>query len=426
MALEIAIVSKVVAAGSTPEDFTQAGFGNPQAAIIKQSFLNAIPENDPHGFISINFTDFTRHRGGGTSAENGQVTTDSWQRHSTVTLYSPRENSGSSDWAATASVIADGLRLTFSDTTGFDAVFTVIMFKGASNVHVNGLTSDGTQDTETNETNPNFKPDIIFGSNCKAWGNPNALDTDLWMQFGMAVRQSDDTFKQCGLNVFGEDGVGTTNWSGIITNADGATQRIFKRSSGEMTSLEITGALVNGFKVTTRDANASSRMAYLAIKLDTGDIASINHITSPTGIGNQSYTGFGLTPHTCLGLISFMTALDTDNNNDAGAKAGLNSFNATDEVTHGIAAKHNVATSSTRQFMSENAIQLSSDVFDTFILQASFVSLDDDGITLNFTTVDASARQIAILGIGPVYDPPTPPSATAYQIPRIVGITTMP
>lgn len=127
-------------------------------------------------------------------------------------------------------------------------------------------------------------------------------------------------------------------------------------------------------------------------------LSRVASFLSPTSTGSQAVTGLGFQPKCVIFFTQF--AIDpagnvTNNQFGIGVTTG-----ASNEWALGSIGRDNQATSdSSRSFRSDACIHATSQTNST-VLQADTTSLDADGITINWTTVQPTQRRIYVLAMG--------------------------
>jgi len=178
-----------------------------------------------------------------------------------------------------------------------------------------------------------------------------------------------------------------------------STQRVLG-TANTFTEADLVSFDSDGFTLNFPTAGGSADVFYyLALK---GPQFKVSSFTQPTSTGNQALTGAGFTPKAAL----MISANDVVANNDASQAHARASFGwatgtsersslwigETDNVSPTVASR-NLDRSKLIKLMTEGASP-------TVNASADHVSFDSDGETINWTTADATARQILVLWIG--------------------------
>ncbi len=178
-----------------------------------------------------------------------------------------------------------------------------------------------------------------------------------------------------------------------------STQRILS-STTTFTEADFVSFDSDGFTLnyTTAGGNADV-FYYLALRGPQFKVSSFNQATST---GNQSITGAGFTPKAAI----MMSSNDVSANNDAAQAHARASFGwatgTSERASLWIGETDNVSpTVAFRNHDSTKLIKLMTEsASPTVNAAADHVSFDSDGQTINWSTADATARQILVLWIG--------------------------
>lgn len=114
-------------------------------------------------------------------------------------------------------------------------------------------------------------------------------------------------------------------------------------------------------------------------------------LLSPTATGNQVLSGFGFTPK----LVVFFATRQTAEGFSAGGGISFGAaVSSSQRKAVAVAMDDNVTTTNTGRRQANLAIAILDNGTPTVEAEADLVSLDTDGFTLNWTTVDASNQYI--------------------------------
>ena len=121
--------------------------------------------------------------------------------------------------------------------------------------------------------------------------------------------------------------------------------------------------------------------------------------STPTSTGNDSEAGPGFTPQFVMMLPTMAEAASTIYWDALGGGFGISTFDDDDEYCNSINYEDEVATSNTQSLSDDKAANLPDDDGSQGV-EASFVSFDANGWTLNYTAVKANAKLWPYLAIG--------------------------
>jgi len=125
-------------------------------------------------------------------------------------------------------------------------------------------------------------------------------------------------------------------------------------------------------------------------------------LQSPTATGSQSYTGVGFQPKA---ILFFSGALAADGY-AAGMGPGIGAYAQSEQASIGartwsISSTDNVSTTATASIQNAAVICVPNPATTTTdLLNATMTSLNADGFTLNWVTVQATARNVHYLALG--------------------------
>lgn len=277
---------------------------------------------------------------------------------------------GASEFAASF-VSFQANSITVNITTAPSSAYKVMVILFAGNSlsakvnYVSGISTGGTA------VSVGFEPEIVFGmTDCRIVGLDTAYGT-----FSLGIAHN-------GVSV-SQHGFVQTNYGGFYTKY---TSNVLAQLNG--TTFDYTISLgtfsASGF-IATASAAAAASDDYGFLSLSWGGTASISvgTVDSPTATGNDSITGIGFQPTNVMYLLNNSVTPGTAT---AGSRSGIAYFDATNG-----ASSVSQATQSASVFSESNIYTLQSTVPPTLYCSASFVSMDADGWTLNYSTAPASS-----------------------------------
>lgn len=156
----------------------------------------------------------------------------------------------------------------------------------------------------------------------------------------------------------------------------------------------------SGFDVTTSASSGSRRFLYHAFKF-TGGAVKLVDFTTPTSTGNHLVTGAGFTPR--LALV-FLTNLESVNpsfpltSSDMMSGLSVCAIGADEQWSMANRVDSLLATTDTGCRIKATAL-LGANATSTNAIEATFVSFDSDGMTLNYSAVAANGKKGFILFI---------------------------
>lgn len=367
------------------QDFTVTGFGTPVCVMFFLSYGTSNGTAVDHAMLSFGFSDFTNHRGIAHVSEDSGTTTDTMSQRAT-TLITLLNTDQSTDGTATASTITDGVRLTWADAPPSAYLVTAVMFNASmfSNCTVGTLTPNASVDATASVSGLGWQPDLILAA--YAGSTTNARTS-----FGMAL--NDGGVVQYSAGQAHTTALATTSPTSAMLSNRIAFNGL---SLSTVASYELTSFDSGGFTLTTRDnTTAVNDVYYLAAKLAVGASAKLATCTSPTATGAHSCTGAGFTPTGAIMSHTAAAALGTLEIDGDAEPYGLSAFTSTTQSFSGVSDDDNVAAANTASMTSINPIRMIKDAADYMV--ATFTGWQSDGVDLNYTTTDGTARYRAVL-----------------------------
>lgn len=392
MAVETAIIRQTHRGGAGDQSFTSAGFGTPQLAIFFYDFgiTDGVPKSGVHSGFGA--TDGVNNVAMSEFAANGFGTSDTIRGLSiTRCIY----------WGATSLSLSayfkewttDGVTITFAnETIGTNRLITCVLIKGLTNVDVHNIVLEN-QDIETHKNDLGFEPtDLIVFTSAK--DSPDRA-ADLINSLGFV--HNGNSVSQVSMCKYNEDNVGITDVGCQVRDDCGAMQYFNQTLNWKA---EFTDFDVDGYSVYPRDGNSGDILGVIALQHDDSSWCGI--VDSPTVTGNKEETGPGLTPEFVMMGLNGCSTVNTPVITDDAGPFGVSAFNSNGDEYCESSSSSSQTTSSHERGVSDNqAINL--DLYDSGFIDmfdASFVSMDSDGFTLNYTTVDSTVRKWPVFAIG--------------------------
>lgn len=284
-----------------------------------------------------------------------------------------------------------GFTVNFSTVTGSTIpIYYVALGGSALNVSV-GTFDSGSGTGSQSITGLGFQPSTVFIGN--ALSNTTDGPTGTFMYYLGIGESSTERFVNGQEISSGSEQVGSQISTAIIRRwTTGPTVN----GLADLTSLDSGGFTIN-FSVNT----AARRYGYMALG---GIHAKAGIFNQNTSTGNQSITGMGFHPSVVIalsrGLVS-STTIDVSPQFTMGAAISSTARNVASWSSNNsngstVSSGRNSSTSAFIQNLV--AVNVSN---PTVATTADFVSQDSDGFTINWTTADATAREIIYWGLAP-------------------------
>jgi len=389
----IAVLSGVTpeSGDSTTQDYTSSGFGTPTAAIV--IFAKATVSETPtsNAAISMGFITADDDMAVSISSSDNLATT-SCSRYYSASKALADVDGGVVNRFATGSIITDGIRLVYDGVFADAYHIQVQLIKGTSDVKlVSEAIGLGVHDI----TSIGFKPTVCFLSTI-GFGSPDALATGNLFGFGAVHNDSTDIVKQWYYGLYSGNARVTSLCSSVIRDDSCIGQTV----DGVQTWTAVASAFDSqGFTLTTANDALDDDVQILALSFPDPDSIYLGIIDTPTitGVTGTYITSF--TPEAYLLYGSVNSSLNTIVTNETGI---LNSFSVgfvagSSEVSAGYADQDNLATSNTASYYSDSKglFCLRSD--QNVLYSAGHSSFEGNGLKLDFSTVDTSARKVGLV-----------------------------
>ena len=287
--------------------------------------------------------------------------------------------------------ITNGITLDFTTAPATGYLLTVVFFAGTDlSVYCGNVGLGNTLNLETDITAPGFRPRVVLAA-CNA---SQAMD-------------GSGTTPRFSVGAIHENGAGVvTQRSLMYRNADAAADvaealhlstlyGVHEANSAGAISWggEFANFDASGFSVITRIAGgASTGMGYLAMAFGGVIDAKVMTITTPTATGSNTVTGAGFTSQAVIQGLTFAEAVDTGYANDNAGTVGVSVLTANAQFSNNAGDDDAAAESNSFSLTDDQAVNML-DAVQTAGLVATFTAFTSDGWTLNYTTVQAAAKQ---------------------------------
>jgi hypothetical protein len=368
--------------GSPDTDFTQTDFGTPKAALVFMSNANSTNNPQVDSSFSIGFWDGTNQRAC-YIGEIDEVSTQSSMRgtKSGIIARIQHESTGTVQAEYTIANTTDGVTLSLiTDNTDVDRYVVIVLIAGhgveALVDYVNGPAAN-----ESLNVDVGFRPNCIFSTGI---GSTSEQGSYSLLSFG--ATSICGSILQASVAGYISHGNSTTNGEMRTSNTHG----FMRHTTGGTNDWRISTSqfLHNGFKlINNGDVGTSDyqRIYFLALKTPGLNI-HVNPVQAPTSTGNDSVTGLGFKPKALISCFGINTSF----NSDLGQWAF--SIGAGDINSAGAVQSHSadaVSTSDANSKYSTNVVDHLNHV-GSALNTASIVSFDNDGYTLNWSTVSGN------------------------------------
>jgi hypothetical protein len=175
-----------------------------------------------------------------------------------------------------------------------------------------------------------------------------------------------------------------------------------------------------GFSITTRDKNTTSRVRWVAIKLGGPGLAALD-IDAPTAIGDQDITvGFESTFGLILGTLA--RAYDVEESDSDGENCMIGVATADEQYVNQIVNEYNTSDMNTASGSNDSFIQMNPgaqtcNAGSCYV--ATLTSFDSTSWNLNYTSVFSNAVRKWV-GLAVETAQSTPPASTGRRMPFVL------
>ena len=292
------------------------------------------------------------------------------------------------------SFITNGVTINWTNAPGNAYLVTVVLFANISGAYAGTFAPGTSVGSAVDVTAPNFQPDVVF---LAATGDTfNDTGTSAHSpSWGWAIRDGSNS-QRCILQSEA-DGVAVGTPRAYLSTAYGVAN-LDPSTNNLLWAGEIGSFDSQGFSCTLRVGSAGTDdVGYLAINLNGASVWTGTH-TTPTATGNQSSTAPGFQPQVLFLGMTHLTSTDTGvQSNDAGAFA-MWVTTSTAQYSYSTEIQNGSATTSTECLSRNWSVDIDNHDHTTGI-EATLVSLDTNGWTLNFSDTLAAARNFIVLAI---------------------------
>lgn len=387
--LAFASIRGALTTGTGTQDFTFPGFGTPKAAlfVLSGAQSNGTPIDGLD--FSLGATDGSSEWVMSSRAEHNAATSNCDRRDAADEVVMLLDDSGAVVLEANFdSWITDGVRINKTvNSLGSSVLLSVALFTGenlsvdAGNVNLAGLDSSVT-------VTPGFQMGgLIIGS--PAYFFNDLATPSTYLGFGLASYNG-STIRQCAASVASTNGQPASSSTGVVRN-DACAVRTVASLYVELENITSTS-----FDLTSRGTDLSmSNVGYLALKYAGGE-AWAGVLDSPTAGGDKSWTGVGFKPQFGIMVPTMLSSLATQKADAEAGAIGFSAFDPSGEYCTAWADEDAADPTNNQSLSDDQAINLDGDD-GSAAFDATLSSFDADGLTLNFSAADGTARKWPVL-----------------------------
>lgn len=399
-----ALFQAVTTAGTPPvnQDFDVSGLTEtPKAGLYECTSSGGGIAN--HYRYSGGITDGTTHRALGALAEdNVLLNADAEIRFDvdTVVQSTLTTSNALNGEARMTEFHAGGSRLAWDDLCATALLMKSVYFLGDDiQCAVREFSGSSSVDGTAVVNDLSFAPNFLFALSHYGVYSADATSSPMRLALGYAVQAVGNVVEQIAHTDRQSDRPTTTE-GGTVIRDDCFLAKVNNGSDGARLSLSSWDP--NGVTIQTKDVGESVTTALLLVRFPGARLRAFIPSLTLTSTGNKAITGVGFKPDTIFG---FATALTTKNTSSFGADTSKWCHGIIDSVDVqgcvSMQAEDNVGTSDTRSETSNSQFLLIDDDAGATAFAATFVSKDNDGLTINVGTAAASNFLTGMVFIGP-------------------------
>ena len=394
MADVIAIVRAAAPTSTGNTNITTADLGGqtPKGVLVIATHADTDATAEDGLAMGIGFADATTENFVGISSQHGVTTSNTDRNYDVANLIDLLVDGAVTVTGTFVAFIEDGITINFTVVEASTPSLLTYIFFAGDDVAVHVAAVDlGTGTTALNQTAPGFLPEIVFVAGT-AQGNVG-VETEARIHFGAAVNDGSDTNRGI---LWESVNDAATSLVHSVLNTDSVGGDLVEGVVGWEVTVDDFDT--SGFSLTPSADTDQEDIIYMAVKFGSLS-ASIRSFDSPTSTGNDARTGVGFTPQfVLLGMTDAQAEDVVENDADAGG-FGISVFTADAEISNSWADEDAQTTTDNQSLTDNQAINFASGDGVTQHA-ATFVTLDADGHTLNYSVADGTARKWFEIAIG--------------------------
>jgi hypothetical protein len=399
MGVSFAIVRAAASTGGGNQDFTVSGFGTPKGAIFIGSGGSSDGTAADGAIMSFGCTDGTNELVTSYTTEHNVANSNTYRLGASDEVIQFGDHAGAIDGEANFnSWITDGVRVTWGNAPGTAFLVTCILI-GGSDLSVDvGTASIPSAINDTVDVGCGFEPDqVLFFGNGASFSTDGSSFALMWLGMannGVGIEQGCGVFAAVD-NAVNSDVAGRIDTTYSVINHGGAS---ISRAA-ELTAFNAGPSPAAGFTLTQKGPSTfSNTTGYMALYYNSAVDHSIEQIDTPTATGNDAQTGPGFTPQFVMQIMGMWSAYNTSYTNSQAGAFGISAFTADDEYSIATADEDAAATMNTQSVADDQAVNLDEED-GTAAFDATFVSMDANGWTTNFSAVNGTTRKWLALAV---------------------------
>lgn len=374
-------------------DFTETGFGTPKAALVFLTYTSGLSTSVAHSAMSIGFWDGTTQECTWSSVDDNLSSQSDANRGQVTGSIAKIQIDDTTTLARyTIANITDGVRITLAqDNTSGTRYATVILFSGADvESYIGTFTPGSTNGTYASEIGVGFRPDLIFSMSAGTDGNINT--NNCIHSFGATTRRGSEAGSHPNRAIhWGAVDNQTTCVVGCYSSSVGIAGQYYNAAMAWQA--KVTKITSNGFTSQTTGSTSGDELVFLALKLPEINI-DLHALASPTSTGLDPTTGLGFKPGMIIVAGTIASGIDS---NHTSMSASFGGATSTAQSCVAVSAEGGALSANCDSWSCAHNDAVLKIIYPSHATGISYVeadldSFDDDGYTLNYSVVGASAR----------------------------------
>lgn len=326
------------------------------------------------------------------SPENGRMFISSGVNGSALIGFTV---TGSAQKRANGETAAGGVALNFTTNGDVSYRYAFTAFAGTGVTCYVGSFDLGAGAGTIDVTAPGFTPDVILAL-LTGNGSSDSFNADMYYSFGIVTNEGGTYPQRC--FAWAEDDSAADGAPLMSLSADRGAAKISKTDGALTYDLLFNNFDASGFDVTLSASSGNNDLVYMALKFN-GSSHKLVAFDTPTSTGAYTITGAGFSPRYALIIITNLETVGDFSSRAASALQGGFSISsvASDEQW---SASYRIAAATT----TDTASQLSAGIIgpsstDCDAIAATFTAWTSDGVALNFSAVQGTAKKGFVLFI---------------------------
>ena len=399
MGVSVAVTQTTCNTSTGNQSITISGFGTPKAAIIEviqATTLGTLAAGAGGSYGAC--TGASNRWSVAFRSEDNVSTSDQYTLFQNDEVVSLVDDAGSLEAEADFNAwVTDGIQINWATAPGTAYLMIVTLFGGTDlSAHADVEQMSNSASTAHDVTNPGFEPDVVFTSLTRF--GPGTISANTYHCRGFVHNDGAGGITQYSAAHNWRDNRTTTQSFLYLEDRGGAVQLL---ASGNLDWYAVFSAFdSSGFTITETNNGANNQyVCYLALAFDGVVDSAVFYDDTATSTGNDASTAPGIEPQFVSLIPTIATAFQTTYSNSTAGSFGQAYFTEDDEYASSYTDEDNASTTNTSSG-AENASMFLHGHTQLIVAEATFVSMDASGYTINYSTAPGTARRHIGIAIG--------------------------